>query len=806
MGIREACRIYGVPKTTVHDRLSGKVAVNKMPKVGPDPVLGREGEEKLKKWVLDMAKCGFPINKKELFESVSKIIRDTGMKNPFKDGIPGDTWYQSFLRRHPEISVREAEGINNARAAVTETRVRLWFKDLREYIQSIDALDIFEDPDRIFNGDETGFSLCPKSGKILGPRGYKNLYMIKKSNEKENVTVLVVFTASGKICPPLVVFPYVRPPKALIDNMPTSWVLGRSESGWMKSDVFYEYICNSYNTWLTENGIKKPVLLFIDGHKSHMTLSLSQFCEANGIILYALPANTTHMLQPADVSVFKPLKQEWKNTIRIWQAREENINQTVTKINFCKILHETFSTINLEEAIKNGFRKCGLYPLNENAVDYTKCVKDTQRKVRTSNGKSKNSVSAKDYDAASKIISLIQDDIRKHNIDTKVILAEIDEAKAKFLANRRSKSKTPRTSAASNQSISILAEEVLVEANTAITPDNLSFIDPDFAMPQTPASLSHILTAEVRTDANIYTTDSNIENISFPETGSYISLNNISLMTFNEIEISQDQNSSLTDHSVSENQCFPITVSADVHNAEKEKIVDILPVKDIHASTCNVLTDAPNPNQFKENHIIMDEIIEYEDLEASIFDVPTASQQRYGHPLTQKDPENIIIQETGQATAVNQTFTFDDAFEKHLKFPEPPALKDKIRNGPKLPSAISTSVWREFYNKKNEDKENKIKEKRRKQELRAEVKERKAKERDNKRSKTKKTLRKTTKKSVLKCSECSNDLISDVEDDSEKNIGCDECVRWFHLRCTILQNMSYLEAAQLDYTCQYCTL
>ncbi|KAJ0181661.1 hypothetical protein K1T71_002383 [Dendrolimus kikuchii] len=291
MGIKEACWFYDVPKTTVHDRLSGKVAANKKPKVGPDPVLGHEGKEKIKKWIIDMIRCGFPINKSDLMESVAKIIRDTGIKNPFKDGMPENTWYQSFLKRHPNISIREPEGINNARAAVTETH-------------------IFEDPDRIFNGDETGFSLCPKSGKVLGPRGYKNLYIIKKNNEKENISVLALFSASGILCPPLVIFPYVRPPKALIDNRPDSWVLGRSESGWMRSDIFFEYVSNNFNTWLAEKGIKKPVILFIDGHKSHMTLPLSLFCEENGIILYALPANTTHMLQPADVSAFRPLKHD----------------------------------------------------------------------------------------------------------------------------------------------------------------------------------------------------------------------------------------------------------------------------------------------------------------------------------------------------------------------------------------------------------------------------------------------------------------------------------------------------------------
>lgn len=120
----------------------------------------------------------------------------------------------------------------------------------------------------MFNGDETGFSLFPKSGKVLGPRGYKNLYVIKNNNEKENITVLIVFSASGKLCPPLVIFPYIRPPKAIVDNnMPESWVLGRSESGWMRGDVFYEYVSNAFNDWLNKNGIKKPVILFIDGHK-----------------------------------------------------------------------------------------------------------------------------------------------------------------------------------------------------------------------------------------------------------------------------------------------------------------------------------------------------------------------------------------------------------------------------------------------------------------------------------------------------------------------------------------------------------
>ncbi|XP_069358266.1 uncharacterized protein [Maniola hyperantus] len=691
-----------------------------MPKVGPDPVLGREIEEKLSKWLINMAKCGFPLTKQDLIESVSKIIRDSGIKNPFKEGKPGDTWYHNFLKRHPEISIRVPEGINNARAAVTETRIRSWFKELRDYMASIAALDIFEEPDRIFNGDETGFSLCPKSGKVLGPRGYKNVYVIKQNNEKENITVLVVFTASGKLCPPLVIFPYVRPPKAIIDNMPESWVLGRSESGWMKSEVFYEYVCNDLNDWIAKSGIKKPVILFIDGHKSHMTYSLSEFCDQNGIILYALPANTTHMLQPADVSVFRPLKQKWKNTVRNWQVRPENINKTITKLNFCEILKETFTLIDLDETIKNGFRKCGLYPLNENNVDYTKCVKDLQKLISPTSNRAKT-VYARDFDAALKVISLIQTDLASRNIEVTPILEEIEKARAKFIENRRSKSKTPRTSATSNQSSSIL-EDLVTETNCAVTPDNLNFDEPgivpqttacsslnnpsnfssnidiftlqapscnpniDTITPPAPASCSspniNILTTELITDA---------ANISLPQPGSYISLDDISVLPFSELEISQTQND----------------------------------------------------------------------------------------------------------------MSFDDIFEKHLHFPEPPAPKDK-KIGPKLPSAISSKAWRAYYQKKDQDKENLEMEKSQKRQLKAEEKDRKAKEKEKRIKKKRTVVKSTSKKEVLQCSQCYEDLISDVEDDSEKNIGCDKCVRWFHLKCTMLEQVPYIEAAISDYICPFC--
>lgn len=40
-------------------------------------------------------------------------------------------------------------------------------------LENVAAKHILECPSRISNADETGFTLCPKTGKVPGPKGYK---------------------------------------------------------------------------------------------------------------------------------------------------------------------------------------------------------------------------------------------------------------------------------------------------------------------------------------------------------------------------------------------------------------------------------------------------------------------------------------------------------------------------------------------------------------------------------------------------------------------------------------------------------
>lgn len=54
-------------------------------------------------------------------------------------------------------------------------------------------------------------------------------------------------------------------------------------------------------------------------------------------------------MQPADVNLFKLLKANWRNTIRQWQNKPENINCVLTKKHFASLLEETICPLSETE-------------------------------------------------------------------------------------------------------------------------------------------------------------------------------------------------------------------------------------------------------------------------------------------------------------------------------------------------------------------------------------------------------------------------------------------------------------------------
>lgn len=169
--------------------------------------------------------------------------------------------------------------------------------------------------------------------------------------------------------PPMILFDLSTPPKrSLLQNIPKDWAVGTSDKGWMTTESFNSYIMNVFYKWLKKNNVVFPVILYVDGNSSHLNLQLFQFCQENDIELVLLNPNSTHIYQPLDVSVFRVLKLQYKERLRIWRVDNNVID--FKKNMFPIVLKIALDNYNYENSIKNGFRCSGLYPFNEDAVNF----------------------------------------------------------------------------------------------------------------------------------------------------------------------------------------------------------------------------------------------------------------------------------------------------------------------------------------------------------------------------------------------------------------------------------------------------
>lgn len=371
MKVTTASKLYGVPRTTLLYKNIG--VYPKERKIGPDTVLSKEEENLLVKWMLHVASLGFPVTKIQLLDSVEILIKKLHRPNAFTNGRPGRHWYEAFLRRHPEVTLRTSQNLTHSRSSVSEADIRNWFSTVEKYFQEKSLLNIFDDATRVFNCDESAFFLSPKENKVFVRKGEKTVYNFINNDEKECLTTLICGNARGMLAPPMVMFSFKRIPNHVVRNMPQEWAVGRSDNGWMTGESFYEYIANIFHPWLVKNNIQFPVALFVDGHSSHLTMALSDFCVENQIELVALFPNSTHIIQPMDVAVFRPLKSAWKTAVHNW--RLENNGSRLKREHFGTILNKALEAINFSSILPNGFRACGLHPFTPDAINFEKVMK-----------------------------------------------------------------------------------------------------------------------------------------------------------------------------------------------------------------------------------------------------------------------------------------------------------------------------------------------------------------------------------------------------------------------------------------------
>ena len=203
---------------------------------------------------------------------------------------------------------------------VTKAVINQWIDNVSNVFvkQGLDKIAPDGIAKRLWNADETGLCLNATSKFVLARRGTRAVYEVDGGCGREFVTVLGCGAADGMKLPPFVVY------KA--KNLWARWTKGGpagtkytiSDSGWMEEANFFSWFEGLFIPSVTHVHLLKsgPVILFVDGHGSHIGYKLVKYAMEKGVIIMCLPPHTRHVLQPLDISCYGPLKQAWRSAIK----------------------------------------------------------------------------------------------------------------------------------------------------------------------------------------------------------------------------------------------------------------------------------------------------------------------------------------------------------------------------------------------------------------------------------------------------------------------------------------------------------
>ena len=254
---------------------------------GSPPVMPAEMKTAFSKKLRDLADKGFGLTKHLVQVKSAEFCEKARIATPFRNHIAGQTWYRNFMRRHPELSLREPSKLcTNRGKAMNRDIVLRYFEDARVLCSCVDS-------QFIWNMDESGFNFEHTPVKVLCQKGQKQLNA-RVSPSRQNVTIVACVSAGGTAMPPMFVVKG-KSHKAVhgFNTMqaPPGSVWTFQEKAWMEDSLGIQWF---RDVFLRHCGPERPQILFLDQHHSHEAVEMLKLAVKEGITITAFPPHTSH--------------------------------------------------------------------------------------------------------------------------------------------------------------------------------------------------------------------------------------------------------------------------------------------------------------------------------------------------------------------------------------------------------------------------------------------------------------------------------------------------------------------------------
>jgi hypothetical protein len=344
---------YGVNPTSLYRRSTKKVQISAKP--GSPTFLTSEQEKGILDMITYKSSHGMCMSHAE----IRLLARDIALRGSKHEEIPpnfpSDKWVQRFIKRHPLISSRKSQILDCKRAEYsTQENVEHYYKNLSKEI-------VKYSPDRIFNCDETGVTTQgPCSIRVVCPK--KSPANIRRSNNKENVTIMACVNAAGDALPPMYIFMGKRRQLEWMNGCLPGSTCAMTDSSMINGVVFLNWLRWFKKQMTTDS----EVLLILDGHFSHIPYPVLLEARDMHVNIFTLPSHTTHFLQPLDVVNFQVFKRLYEKVLHKFPLEHEGC--LPTKGDVVALTVGPWRDAFTRENIQSAFKKTGIHPLNKEVM------------------------------------------------------------------------------------------------------------------------------------------------------------------------------------------------------------------------------------------------------------------------------------------------------------------------------------------------------------------------------------------------------------------------------------------------------
>ena len=353
--LKIASRIFGVPATLLRDHLYGKTLSRQR---GKAPLLKPDEEKKLVDYIFKMQDLGHPLTADKLRLKVA-LATQTRFTLWSATGLPCKGWLKKFKSRHPEITIRRAQGLDVSRArALCPLIAESLYANLEQLYNAHNY-----PPSHIWNCTESGVQAGRSGGAtVLAKRGSKSVHSVEPY-QREHLSVLSCINAGGGSIPNFYILKGTYFLHDYIAGCEEGAVMGMQPNAWMTRWLFESWISHFIECLKKGPGIdlNKRHLLVLDGHNSHVTLEVMKIVMQSGLDIISLPSHTSHALQPLDLACFAPFKTVFRKQRDSWTV--VNKNGKVGKQELCEWTCRALQRALTPKNIQSGFRKAGIWPL-----------------------------------------------------------------------------------------------------------------------------------------------------------------------------------------------------------------------------------------------------------------------------------------------------------------------------------------------------------------------------------------------------------------------------------------------------------